>query len=148
MLKNIYMEGEACNRKLLELTKIRTYFELNEYEIVSKPEKSEMIFFFTCAFKEQEKNYSIECIEWLRELTKYGKEMFVYECLPNISPGKYSEFSEIRNLAPKDLEKIDECLDPCHEKKHTPAAGIEGELPAELINSRTAEAFKFFKHHS
>ena len=107
-MKKIYIEGEACNRRLLELTKIRTYFELNECEVVTKPEKADMIFFCTCAFKEEEEIYSVER---LRELEAYNKEIFVYGCLPNISPEKYSEFSKFRNLAPKDLEKIDNFFD-------------------------------------
>jgi len=104
-MKRIYLEGEACNRRLLEMTKIRRYFEVNDYEIVSKPDGADLIFFCTCAFKEKEENYSVER---LRKLRAFGTEMFVYGCLPSIAPEKYDEFADIKNIAPKNLEKIDD----------------------------------------
>ena len=106
--KKIYIEGEACNRRLLEKSKIKRYLECNDYELVNRPAKASHILLVTCAFKKKEEEHSIAR---LRDLMNYDAELLVYGCLPDISPHKYSEFHRIKNLAPKDLDEIDTFFD-------------------------------------
>ncbi len=104
MKKNIYIEWNGCNRRLLELSKLQNYFMQNGYDIVYSPKKANHILIGTCAFKEEEENNSVASI---RKMLKYDAKLLVYGCLPDIAPEKYKEFSNIDYLAPKNFENID-----------------------------------------
>lgn len=104
MNKRIYIEGDGCSRRLLEQAKLRCYLAENNYEIVNSPSKAEMILVSTCAFNKKEEDQSVRR---LRNLKRYGAEILVYGCLPDIAPTRYGEFSDIKHLAPKDLDKVD-----------------------------------------
>lgn len=105
MGEKIYIEADGCNRRLLEMGKIRNYLETNDYECVDSPNKAEYILLATCAFKKNEEEHSISR---LRVLKKFEAELMIYGCLPDISPEKFQEFAGIRHIAPKNLERIDD----------------------------------------
>ena len=104
MKKIIYIEGEGCDRRLLEKTKILNYLEKNNYEFTSRPSKADYILLFTCAFKKEEEDYSLAR---LRALQNYRGRLLVYGCLPDIAPDRLDGFNSIYKLAPKELDQID-----------------------------------------
>ena len=105
MNKTVYIEGDGCNRRLLEVEKIKSYLEQNDYRLVNNPKTADYIVLSTCAFKKKEEDQSVSKI---RDFRKYDGEMLVYGCLPDIAPQRYREFEKINHLAPKDLENIDQ----------------------------------------
>jgi len=108
MKKKIYIEGEGCDRRLLEKTKILKYLEKNNYEFTRRPSKADYILLFTCAFKKEEEDYSLDR---LRALQNYRGRLLVYGCLPDIAPYRLGDFDSICKLAPKDLDQIDDFFD-------------------------------------
>jgi len=108
MSKLIYIEGTGCNRRLLEQSKIKRYLDKNGYQVVNSPEKADYILLTTCSFKKKEEDYSVAR---LKKMQSYDAELLVYGCLPDIAPGKFSQFTGVRHLAPKDLDKVDAFFD-------------------------------------
>lgn len=100
----IYLESNGCIRRNSELTKLQKYFLMNDYKIINNPKEADYIILSTCAFKEQEEQYSLSRVSYLRG---FPAKLLVLGCLPDIAPTRFSEFSEINALAPKDIEKID-----------------------------------------
>ena len=105
MKNTVYIEGDGCNRRLLEVEKMKTYLEQNGYHPVNNPKIADYIVISTCAFKKKEEDQSVSKI---RTFQKYDGKMLVYGCLPDIAPQRYKEFEKVNHLAPKDLEKIDQ----------------------------------------
>lgn len=104
-MKKVYIHWDGCNRRFLELTRIRTYLVENGYEVVAEPEAADIIFAATCAFKEKEENKSVANIEAFK---KYDKKLIIYGCLPEIAPSKFENFRDYDHMAPKDLDRIDQ----------------------------------------
>jgi len=108
MSKIIYVEGEGCDRRLLEKAKIVQYLQKNRYEFTARPSKADFILLFTCAFKKDEEDYSAAR---LKALQNYRGRLLVYGCLPDIAPHRLGGLDPIHKLAPKDLERIDDFFD-------------------------------------
>lgn len=105
MAEKIYVEEYGCNRRQLDVRTIRNYLQANGYQLVDRPEEADRILISTCAFKKKEED---ESVSRLRNLKKYGKEVLVLGCLPDIATERYREFSDLPKIAPKEIEKIDE----------------------------------------
>lgn len=109
MSKRVYLEKAGCNRRQLDLEKIRSYLEANGYTFAHSPKTADLILLGTCAFKEKEED---ESVARLRALRKYNKQILVYGCLPDIARDRYREFQDIPKIAPKEIEKISAHLAP------------------------------------
>lgn len=101
---NIYIESHGCSRRKLDVSKFHKYFLLNGYTIVQEPSKADILLITTCAFKYDEEEESINAID---KLSVYDKKIIVYGCLPTIAPSKYSSKFSYVNIAPKDINDID-----------------------------------------
>jgi len=108
MHKTIYVEGEGCDRRLLEKTKIVQYLRENHYEFTGRPSEADYILLFTCAFKQEEEDYSVARF---RALQNFRGRLLVYGCLPDIAPHRVGFNDHISKLAPKDLDRIDDFFD-------------------------------------
>jgi MiaB/RimO family radical SAM methylthiotransferase len=104
----VYLEGIGCERRLLELSKFREYFRINGYTLAKNAEQADHIVLVTCAFKHEEEKKSVHRLE---SLSKLKGRLFVYGCLPAISPSKLINNGKIRYLSTKDLSRIDEFFD-------------------------------------
>jgi tRNA A37 methylthiotransferase MiaB len=109
----IYVESEGCTRRLLEMARMESFFKLNDFQMVSRPEDADCIVFGSCAFKEEEELYAFSR---LLKLQKYKARIIVYGCLPNISPSKYKEEFDFDYCAPKDIDRIDDLFDNIRHK--------------------------------
>ena len=101
---NIYIESHGCSRRKLDVSKFHRYFSLNGYTIVEDPAKADILLITTCAFKYDEEEESIKAID---DLGRYNKKVIVYGCLPTIAPTKYNCKFDYINIAPKDINDID-----------------------------------------
>ena len=102
-MKQVYLDGIGCERRLLELAKLRKYFQANGYGLTSRPEKADYLVLVTCEFKKEEEDDSLARLE---ALSKFGIDLLVYGCLPEIAPSRLSNKEHIRYLSTKDIEKI------------------------------------------
>jgi len=100
----IYLESNGCIRRNSEMIKLKEYFKLNGAIIINNPKNADYIILSTCAFKEEEENYSLSR---LRNLKKYNGKLLVLGCLPDIAPTKFKEFTGTKNIAPRNLDQID-----------------------------------------
>lgn len=105
MKERVFIEEAGCNRRQLDIKNIRTYLEANGYEIAEHPEDADKILVATCAFKKLEED---ESVQRLRHFRKYGREIVVYGCLPDIAEDRYREFADIPKVAPREIEKIED----------------------------------------
>lgn len=103
----VFIESSGCTRRKLEVAKFYRYFKANRYKIIRNPDKADYILLATCAFKEDEQEYSLSKVKML---SKHKGKMLVYGCLPDIAPAKYRAFCNIEYLAPKDIFQIDRCF--------------------------------------
>ncbi len=100
----VFIESGGCDRRLLDLTKIRRFLDLNGYELVNKPKRADCILVSTCAFNDYEENLSLDKVE---NYSNNGKRLIVYGCLPDISPEKFARFGNVEFIAPKDIENVE-----------------------------------------
>lgn len=100
----IYIDGNGCTRRKLDLAKFNKYFSLNGHEVIDKPNEADFILVTTCAFKKEEEDNSIETIN---KLEKFNAKILVYGCLPEISPARYNESIKLEYLSPKRINDID-----------------------------------------
>lgn len=100
----VYLESNCCIRRNSEIVKLEKYFMLNDYKKINNPKDADYIILSTCAFKEQEESYSLSRLRYLKG---FPGKLLVLGCLPDISPTKFSEFSGVSSIAPKEIEKID-----------------------------------------
>ena len=132
MKEKVYIEEAGCNRRQLDIKTIRTYLESNDYELVARPEDADKILVATCAFKKLEED---ESVQRLRHFRKYGAEMVVYGCLPDIAEARYREFADIPKVAPREIAKIEEFF-PGQTKRYAEVA------ETNLIGKKSQNIFK------
>jgi threonylcarbamoyladenosine tRNA methylthiotransferase CDKAL1 len=114
MKLKVYIEEGGCIRRKLDLNKIRSYLEINDYELVDRPEDADKILVGTCAFKKLEEEESIQRV---KHFMKYGpKKMVVYGCFPDIARERFKEFADISKVAPREIDTIEQFF-PVNTKK-------------------------------
>lgn len=109
MAVKVYLEKAGCDRRQLDAETIRGYLSANDYELVDDPAQADRILVVTCAFKKSEEDASVQR---LRSLRKYGRDIVVYGCLPDIASRRYAEFDDLPHVAPKDIDSIDQHFAP------------------------------------
>ena len=100
----IYIDGNGCARRKLDLAKFNQYFLLNGHDVIDKPNDADFILVTTCAFKKEEEDHSITTIN---NLEKFNAKILVYGCLPEISPARYNESVKLEFISPKRINDID-----------------------------------------
>lgn len=135
MKRKVFIEEAGCNRRQLDIKSIRSYLESNDYELVDRPEDAEKILVATCAFKKLEEDESIQRLRYFR---KYGAEMVVFGCLPDIAEERFREFADLPKVAPREIEKIEEFF-PGKIKSYADVADTN------LIDKKNTNVFKSLK---
>jgi MiaB/RimO family radical SAM methylthiotransferase len=134
----IYVEGEGCDRRLLEKTKIIQYLKINNYKFTSRPSQADYILLVTCAFKKEEEDFSFAR---LKALQHYRGRLLVYGCLPDIAPHRLEGLAAIHKISPKELSRIDEFFDGVKVKY------AEVMNPHSISNSPRAVLFQKLRRH-
>jgi len=102
---SVYIETLACERRLIDAQKIRTYFTKNNYDIVDNPKEARFIVFITCGFTNAVAN---ECFVKIEKYKKYDGELIVVGCIPETHGEKLKEIFNGTTITTKNLESIDE----------------------------------------
>jgi tRNA A37 methylthiotransferase MiaB len=76
-----------------KIAQYRKFLTANGHEIVNTPEESEAIIIWTCAFRADFRDCSIDLIEHLQR--KYQSRLIITGCLPDIAPELLSRFNNV-----------------------------------------------------
>jgi len=104
----IYVEEAGCKRRQLDIETIKKYLQANGHALVENPEDADRILVSTCAFKKKEEDDSVKRLRFFR---KFGREIVVFGCLPDIASDRYREFADFHKIAPREIEHIDRYFD-------------------------------------
>ena len=107
-MKKVFIHTLSCKLRYLDASRISSYFTLNKYEIVNKPQDADIIFFLTCAAFD---HLTDESLKKVKEFQKYDAELIVGGCLPNIEPEQLAEIFNGRTIVTEDLDKDPEKMD-------------------------------------
>ena len=102
-MKRVYIYTVSCRRRSLDATKISEFLIKNDYELVGKPEKADIIVFITCAFIDKMVEFSLDKV---KEFQKYNAELIVAGCLPAIEKEKLSKIFNGKVICTSDINKI------------------------------------------
>lgn len=100
----IHIVGNGCDRRLLESSKLSSYFSENKCEIVDSPKQADYIFVNTCAMSKGAEDTSVNLI---KQYEKYPGELIVHGCLPAISPTRFGQSFKGTYFDSKNIEEID-----------------------------------------
>lgn len=95
----------GCFRRLFDAKKISDYLKTNDYEMVSRPQKADIVLLNTCALKKTQEDFAIKRVQ---ELKKYNKKLIVCGCLPGINKERLATIFDGPVFTPSSMEKIDE----------------------------------------
>ena len=112
--RKIYVENVACYRRSLDASKIKTYFLMNNYKVVTKPSKADYIIVVTCAVFKAREDASIEKI--MRFCRQYRAKLIVVGCLPAINSARLKNIYNGPAICTKDLNEIDRLFPDVHLK--------------------------------
>jgi len=135
---SVYIETLACERRLLDAQKIRTYFTKNNYNIVDNPKEARYIVFLTCGFTNPSANVCFGSIEKYKD---YDAELIVVGCIPETHGEKLKEIFDGTTISTKNLERIDDVF-PGNVVKFT---SIKDDN-AMLRNSRYSSIYDYVKY--
>jgi tRNA A37 methylthiotransferase MiaB len=103
--ESVYIETLACERRLLDAQKIRTYFLKNDYAIIDNPREARVIVLITCGFTNAAAHDNFQKIEKYKD---YDAKIIVVGCVPETHGEKLKEIFDGITISTKNLEKIDE----------------------------------------
>ena len=106
--KKIFIHTHSCKLRYLDATRISKYFSRNNYEIVNKPKKADIILFLTCGAFD---HLSEKSLQMVKEFKKYDAELIVGGCLPEIEKEKLGQIFNGRTINTKDLDKDPDKMD-------------------------------------
>jgi len=90
-----FVEGFGCSLNKSDTEQVRGFLIQNNFKLVSKPEKADLLVINTCAVKEQTETRMLRRIKQLNLIAKKHKSVLVaFGCLPKINGGAISEISE------------------------------------------------------
>lgn len=101
----VYLECLGCERRLLDYSKMKNYFQKNGYDLTNRADLADELVLVTCAFREEEETRALSRLE---ALSMFKGRLLVYGCLPSIAPSKLIRDKDIHYLATKDVDKIDQ----------------------------------------
>jgi tRNA A37 methylthiotransferase MiaB len=102
---SVYIETLACERRLIDAQKIRTYFLKNNCDLVESPEEARFIVLVTCGFTNAVAN---ECFVNIKKYKEYDGELIVVGCIPETHEKKLKEIFNGITISTKNLERIDD----------------------------------------
>lgn len=104
MATKVYIDVAGCKRRQLDIQTLRNYLEINGHTLVENPEDADRIVVSTCAFKQKEEDESVNRLRFFR---KFGRDILVLGCLPDIAGERYREFADFHKVAPREIAHVD-----------------------------------------
>ncbi len=71
----------SCGMRNVKVQQYRDFFLTNRHEIIKNPEDSDLVFVWTCAFRQDVRDNSLSVIKGYK-----GKKVIIGGCLPDINP--------------------------------------------------------------
>ncbi|MBF0460624.1 MAG: radical SAM protein [Magnetococcales bacterium] len=109
----VYIKGlNACAMRREKLVQYREFLAANDHTLVESPEVSDAILLWTCAFRADHRDSSLEQIRYY--LDNYNAKVVVTGCLPDIAPESI-DFNPDRVVVAnwkEDIKKLDDAFLP------------------------------------
>jgi len=102
--------SNACMVNISGMAKFKKLFLSNEWELVSHPSSADFVLVCSCAFNQNQEDYSLETIAALKKKMKPGAELVVAGCLPKINEERLRGVFDGVAFGPQENEKIDEMI--------------------------------------
>ena len=105
-MKKVFIDAELlCDRRKLDTTRISKYLTRNDYKIVNRPKKADVILVCTCGFGNSMADISFKKI---KKLNKYKGEVIVTGCLPDTDKKRFDHFFKGRSFSTKHIDEIEQ----------------------------------------
>ncbi len=121
-MKKIFIYASACERRELDATRIKKYFEKNGHKIVWKPNQADIIIIVTCDLLEKIRDFNLKKI---KEFQEYKAEVIVAGCVPDISKEKLKGVFNGRTISTKDLNENPDKINRLFPENKIPFEDIE-----------------------
>ncbi|MCP4135999.1 MAG: radical SAM protein [bacterium] len=132
----------ACERREIDAQKISNFLKKNNYEIVTKPEKADIIFFLSCGIIEKNTE---ACLQYIKEYQNYKAELIIGGCGPGIDKERIKAIHQGSMISTKDLDKLDtifpnekfsfDTMEDATDRFSTLENGIYDNIQAKIIRS-------------
>lgn len=100
-----------CATNLFDNSKLRHYFEENDFELIDSYQEADLILVNTCAFSEKSENDSIQVIKSVEEEKRKDAQMIVFGCLASINKERLRREFKGLTLAHNELSRLDEIIE-------------------------------------
>lgn len=144
----VFIKGlNSCAMRKAELAQYKLFLEANGHKVVAKPEDSDIIILWTCGFRSDVRDNSVDEIK--RYQKEYKAELIVAGCLPDIDPQLLGRVFQGRVIKwRQDALRMEEIFaHPNAHFEHIPATLIEGALCADAANYRVENPDKAASFH-
>ncbi len=109
---HIVTSAHACTELIVETNQLRDYLVKNDFTEVQRLEDADLILVSTCSFNQQYEDEAYRNIVESRAGRKPGARVIVSGCYPKIAPKVFKEFSDVVDIPPLDMEKIEKVIPP------------------------------------
>lgn len=108
----IVPSAHACTELIVETNQLRNYMEKNDYTEVKQREDADIVLVSTCSFNQRYEDEAHQNIVDSRNKKKSGAKVLVSGCYPKIAPLVFKDFSDVIDIPPLDMEKIEQVIPP------------------------------------
>jgi len=109
-MKVCILSKARCAANLIDNSKLRDYFNKNNFKITSSPKDADLILINTCAFSQKSENDSIDFIKKIEKQKKNNSQIIVFGCLVSINKERLRREFKGLILSHKELSKIDDII--------------------------------------
>ena len=103
--------SNACMVSIYGLAKFRELFLRNNWQIVDKCSKADLILVNSCGFNQAQEDKTINKIKRIKKDKKPEAEIIVSGCLPKINEKSLNKVFDGITFSPKEIDRIDELID-------------------------------------
>ena len=104
--QKVFVFASSCYKRHLDVDKLEKYFKKNNWEVIDKPKKADVVIYNTCALLKEKED---ESIEYIRKFKKYKKaKLIVAGCFPAINEKRLRKYFDGPTLTPSSLNRIDQ----------------------------------------
>ncbi len=120
----VYINYIGCEKRKLDAQRLVNFFIANNFQLTNKPNNADYIVYITCAFCKQYEDWSVENIQKLFSKLKNRGKLIIGGCLTSINSSRLQKFPDIDVMTVRNLEKIDDIINPSISIKKIPDPNI------------------------
>lgn len=109
-MKSAFVMCTGCEQRDLDAERVRMYLRKNGFDIVSRPERADLVILVTCAVDERNERESLAVLKSVANAKPASGRLLVGGCLPSISPEAVRAVADA-TFSPRTLESLDGLLE-------------------------------------